>query len=295
MNAALHALLEGLIDYAGLFPPAGLAMGEATASFRAYRACDERWILGRFVVPAARANELEAAAGERAPFPLTVLARPDALETDARELDAGAFEIGLPRELLAGAGAAEIESWIRTAATRMRDAGRAEVPLFLEAGGPETWRAVIHGLAAAREAGFPVAFKIRTGGLEAAAFPASADLAAGVIACRDAGVPFKATAGLHHPLRRADAEIGTRMHGFLNLFGGAVLARVHALTVEQLTAILEDEDSASWSFADDELRRRELAASANEVASARRELAISFGSCSFDEPRDDLRALGWLS
>jgi len=84
------------------------------------------------------------------------------------------------------------------------------------------------------------------------------------------------------------------MHGFLNVFGGAVLAVEHRLDAPALTLVLEDEDPRSWRFCADALHWRELAAPAATVRRTRRELATSFGSCSFNEPRDDLRAMKLL-
>ncbi|MEM7789088.1 MAG: hypothetical protein AAF594_15320, partial [Bacteroidota bacterium] len=118
-------------------------------------------------------------------------------------------------------------------------------------------------------------------------------LSTAIEVAHEAGVPFKATAGLHHPLPNHDAAVGTRIFGFLGVFGGGILARVHGLSTDDIAEILDDERAASWSF-DDGLRWRSLSASAGQVAEAREAFALSFGSCSFDEPRDDLRSLGWL-
>jgi hypothetical protein len=141
--------------------------------------------------------------------------------------------------------------------------------------------------------GRPAGLKLRTGGLEASAFPSPEQVARVLCACRDAGVPLKATAGLHHPLRRHDPGLGTRMHGFINLFAAGALALAHGLPVEQVADVLADEDSADFTFTAEGLRWRGLFVPTAEIAAARRQ-TVSFGSCSFDEPRADLRALGWL-
>ena len=299
MDDALRALLEGLVDYAGLFPPAGLDMDPAVGNYLEYRQCPERWMLARFVVPAARAGELAACLPPpvmgAAPLDLSVLARPEALDADGSVPGAGAFELRLPAELAAGGDASAVGDWTRSIASRLRTAAGGGRPIFVEAGPPQAAGAVIAGLASARSAGAAAGYKIRTGGLEPAAFPSCEDLAAAVVACRDAGVPFKATAGLHHPLRRFDASVGAPMHGFLNLFGGAVLALFHDLGRPQLEEILADEEAASWRFRDGRLSWRGFGLSAVDVRRGRAALATSFGSCSFDEPREDLRALGLLT
>jgi hypothetical protein len=136
--------------------------------------------------------------------------------------------------------------------------------------------------------------KVRCGGATAAAVPSAGDLAYGLAACRTVGVPVKFTAGLHHPLRHHDSALGTKSHGFLNVFVAGVLCHARGLGMEALRPILEDEDPAHFYFDDAGLAWNDLRATTEEVAAARRGFVVSFGSCSFDEPREDLRALGLL-
>jgi hypothetical protein len=83
-------------------------------------------------------------------------------------------------------------------------------------------------------------------------------------------------------------------HGFVNVFVAGVLARVHRLTEARLREVIADEDAAHFTFTDDGLSWNDLHTSTEQIRSARRDAVTSFGSCSIDEPRDDLRALGWL-
>src|SRR5215470_9694933 len=62
MNHSLRDLLSGLIDYAGLFPPAALDLSTAAREYAEYREGEYRWALGRFVIPVARLDEFEKAA-----------------------------------------------------------------------------------------------------------------------------------------------------------------------------------------------------------------------------------------
>lgn len=135
--------------------------------------------------------------------------------------------------------------------------------------------------------------KIRTGGITADAFPSTAAVAAFMRACKTAGVAFKATAGLHHPLRcvkpltyEPNAPTGL-MHGFVNVFLAAAL-------LEQAEAILDETDPSAFAFDDDGASWRGHRASTPDLATMRTTFAISFGSCSFEEPIGDLRELGWL-
>src|SRR5206468_4135962 len=104
----------------------------------------------------------------------------------------------------------------------------------------------------------------------------------------------KFTAGLHHPVRHHDAGVGAVMHGFLNVFVAGVLAAARGLDRDEVREIVADEAADSFAFTDDGMRWRHHRASVMEIETARKSAVVSFGSCSFDEPRDDLRALGLL-
>jgi hypothetical protein len=172
--------------------------------------------------------------------------------------------------------------------------------IFVESGKRELDRRIIAALAkvpakVATIGGdcFPGGFKLRCGGRDESCFPSPEHVAGTIIACRDAGVPLKFTAGLHHPIRHFSTEVGTYMHGFINVFVAGVLALARRLGEEQLWPILEDEDRGDFGFDDAGLRWKDIAATTEEIVAARKQV-VSFGSCSFDEPRDDLRKLGWL-
>ena len=317
MTPAARALLDGLIDYAGLFPPADLDLEPAIANHARYRQGPDAWMLGRFIVPAARLTELDAHA-ERfrdGPWRFSVLglaaADGEAWEGAARRtFDAARlfdarhdgrtacdrFELKLPADaardpdVLARALADLDETYRDGAAVGPRAA--LEVPYLdhPDAVGPAA-QAVADANGRAGRPAF--ALKLRCGGVTPDLVPDPETLAGAIADALRAGAPFKATAGLHHPLPNDDEAVGARMFGFLGVFGGAALARVHGLGPDDLAEVLTDADPSAWSV-DDGLRWRSVRASAAEVADARQQAALSFGSCSFDEPRDDLRQLGWL-
>jgi hypothetical protein len=120
--------------------------------------------------------------------------------------------------------------------------------------------------------------KVRCGG---AAVPAVEELAAVVRDCRRLGLVFKATAGLHHAVAR-EGE-----HGFLNLLAACAFAG------DEERALAE-RDPGAFSLDADELRWRDRAVGADELARMRAELFAGFGSCSVAEPVGELRALGIL-
>jgi hypothetical protein len=308
MSASLRALLHGLIDYAGLFPPARLPLAEALANHVRYRAGGDAWMLGRFICPAAKLPELTAMEElfrTGPPLGIAVLGRGGtsadeflagldadlAAVTTCRERHAGRVVIDV-MEVRLPAGAQAVSAALAGAAERTRS---AELSLFFEAPPQrDTLPALVQMLRQtpfARRAGF----KLRTGGLEPAAFPSSEQIAFALTTCLNETVPFKATAGLHHPLPRFDPGVHARMHGFVNLFSAGVLVQARGIGADRVRAILDDADPTHFRFSEDGLEWQGLTAGAEEIARARRTAVLSFGSCSFDEPRDDLRELGWLA
>ncbi|HPF70842.1 MAG TPA: hypothetical protein PLQ13_09245, partial [Candidatus Krumholzibacteria bacterium] len=183
----------------------------------------------------------------------------------------------------------------------LAEAGLGDRDLAVEvpAGGDDL--AVLRAIAAVAAAHggpdgvFPrVAAKVRCGGLVAEAFPEPARLARLIAAAGDLGLPLKFTAGLHHPVRHRASDPDVMMHGFLNVIGGAVLARVGGLAGADLEACLAETDPAAFTFTDQGFAWREHGVTAAAVARARESALPGFGSCSFLKPRDDLAALGLL-
>jgi len=320
MNDAFRNFMAGLIDYAGLFPPAGLPMETAVRNYLEYRGGSDRYMLGRFICPAARLTELaEEMVGIEEPLPLSVLGSPAETRSDYvanLDRDAAAVrtfldrrpgagraqsrEVRLAPQTLAAADPAEVTDCVHGTADSWRAAGLAACPTFFEAGLKGDWRknlaAVIEGIRAVnlKKGEDAAGLKIRFGGLEKAAFPGLEKIAFVLAACRDAGIPFKATAGLHHPIRHFRKIFDTHMHGFVNVFGAGVLATTHGLAEADLVRILGEENPAGFQFSEQGFSWRGKVASADEVALAREHFGVSFGSCSFDEPREDLMGLGWL-
>ena len=105
------------------------------------------------------------------------------------------------------------------------------------------------------------------------------ELARFIRTCRDEGIAFKATAGLHHAVR-IDGQFG-----FLNLLAAAVFG-------DEERALAED-DAQAFELGD-AFRWRDREAGADEVAATRRTRFVSIGSCSFTDPVEELEALGWL-
>jgi len=141
--------------------------------------------------------------------------------------------------------------------------------------------------------------KVRTGGLTPGAIPSTEELAQFLFDAAAQRIPFKATAGLHHPIRAERAltyavdSPRAPLHGFLNVFAAASFAW-HGVDLPRLVKILEERDAAAFEFTEDALLWRDHPLAIDQLKAARREFAHSFGSCSFEEPVTELRGLGLL-
>jgi hypothetical protein len=153
-------------------------------------------------------------------------------------------------------------------------------------------RSEVRGMLAAI-AGLDGGAKVRTGGLEAAAHPTVDQLAHFIASCRMADVPFKATAGLHHPVRSHQDSVGAKQFGFLNVFVGSAMLHSSRIDVKRLPDVLAEEDPGAFVCEADCIIWRDVSIDADAIAGARTRFSHSFGSCSFDEPTDELRGLDW--
>jgi hypothetical protein len=321
---SLQALLGEILDYAGLFPPADLSLAQALRSYADYRDEPEAWMLSRFVLPVRRLPDLTPFRGVFSaddPYRFSVLGTggdsPDTfLDAFARDLDVvdafdeeyggraqvDVMEVPLPRSLV-GSAQSDLESFFDAVHQRLVQTGTAKLDLFLEvplrADAVDTLPAVCAAVAEynsqqALPARSTMGLKMRCGGAEPTDVPSVEHAARLIVACRDAGISFKATAGLHHPIRHYDDGLDTEMHGFLNVFGAAVLAEEHQLSPDDVQAILSEDTSNNFRFEKASFSWRNLSASLDDIRHARDALAVSFGSCSFEEPVDHLRDLDLL-
>ena len=241
-------MLDRLIDHAALFPPASMSLEDALAEDRLARSSPHSAILARFVTPA----DLLSALPDDRPA-LSVVLR------DTADID----------RVRGVAGVEAVET--RLDGPRPKPADliafyRAVSPLgvetYFELVFDESWRdSVPAAIGAIAAVGARV--KLRCGGEFT---PTVEQVALVIAACREASVPFKCTAGLHHAVRRGDE------HGFLNILAATTAP------LPELESVLAEEDFAALDLSD-----------------ADRELFVGFGSCSWREPVDDLRELGLLA
>ena len=301
--ASLRALLEHTIDYAGMFPPCSLELEPALTNQARYVRLPDSWMLNAFVLPVAQFDAAKQFLPQFDPMhPLGISAlgpktenatafREALEETDAAIRSMSAHNVDL-------VSITQLEMFLPgdVDSSGLNEAWSivGSLPAFWEAPAERAERTIALLAEHNSNADQPTfGYKMRTGGVTADAFPTSAQIAAALVTPATHQVPIKFTAGLHHPLRQYREEVQTKMHGFLNVLGAAVLAAEHKWDAARTTEMLEDEGVGSFKFEDEFFAWRDWEINLQRLKDRRR-CATSFGSCSFDEPREDLRALKLL-
>lgn len=291
MRATITTLLAGVVDYAGLFPPAALPMPEAVAEYQDALAGASAWMLGRFVVPATRLDELAASlATLPAPRPewrLSAIVR-DGSDADAEAV--AAFNNAFSRHH-ARVDAVESKPATLDGIDALAASFGAGIDIYVEVTpGADAGRWLEHLAARGLRA------KVRTGGVTADAFPSPSDLAAFLAAAVRHKVVFKATAGLHHAVRGRyrltyePAASKAPMYGYLNVL--LAVAALHAGRPESTAeALLQRKDAAALDFDDAALHWGDEVFSLSMLRDTRARHLVSFGSCSFQEPVDEIDRL----
>jgi hypothetical protein len=307
--SALKQLLHQIVDYAGLFPPAGLPLETVVGNYARYLAGPQRWMLARLIVPAQRLEELariherlDTRSEQSRVWKISALIPAVEAEDEAFRRAVEAIQDFNTRHRFAVVDTVEGKL---SGPERVDETcrGLAEIPagflaVFLEI--PHSAAPPSIGALAACER--PRTFaKIRTGGVTPDLIPAAETVAGFVCDCARAGLGFKATAGLHHPfpgqyaLTYESGSPHSGMHGFVNVFVAACLAQHRQWDKQQVTELLQDRDSRSFCVTDEHVSWQDHTVSASEIHATRQQFAISFGSCSFDEPVQDLVQAGWLA
>jgi hypothetical protein len=283
--SAIKCLLADLFDYAGLFPPTSLDMHTALRNYLEYSHGFRQWALGRFVVELGCFPYLSYAAGDYINgMRLSLIASPDSDWSELHRL----LDKGYRIEAIDIKPAAPAE--ILQTAERIPDglATYFEVPWNTQSA------QVLEAIAAVGARA-----KVRMGGSQAEDIPPAYAVVNMLKDLRDRRLSFKATAGLHHPIRSSHPLTSTpnspitTMHGFINLACAAALIYFGDGQEESLR-LLDEEDSGAWHIAHDSIAWRSYHWSARQLDTVRHAFLISIGSCSFTELSHDLEALGWL-
>jgi len=286
---SIRLLVNSVIDYAGLFPPAGLEMAEAIRNYSQYEAGEWSWALGRFIVPISRLPEMQSRfAGLRQNWHLSVLVGADPrsdLELLA-DFNRRHASFVIDSVEMKTQSVEEINQAQKLFPNRFR--------IFFEIPIADSPRPLLAAIA--RRGGRA---KVRTGGVTPEMFPSTAQLARFILDCVKAQTPFKATAGLHHalhslhPLTDAPQSPSAVMHGFLNLLAASAFAYAGA-DAGIIEAILEENSIEPFKFEEGGMIWRGRRFDNNLLREVRNGLFLSFGSCSFREPIFEMKALGVL-
>jgi hypothetical protein len=292
MTESLRTLLAEIVDYAGLFPPSNVGMTSAVQNYANYLQSEDAWMLGRFILPVSKlddfSNEAESLFADKI-WHLSVIADenlPENLEN-----------IASFNEVNSGKALVDMLEVKVNSADEIHRASKSiprNLTTYFELPVQEIMTDLMIALAMTKNRA-----KIRTGGITKDAFPNSADIIKFMRVCIAANVPFKATAGLHHPLKcvkpltyEENAPTGI-MHGFLNLFLSACFLR-QDLNNSFVHKLINETDASKLEFADEGILWKQEAVPTQTIAAARAKNAISFGSCSFLEPIEDLQKLSLL-
>ncbi len=315
MTETLRAFLTGLIDYAGLFPPAKLDMPTTVKNYATYLAADNSFALGKLKCPVTRLDELTEhgsivmpgtyatsgyteMAGIAGPWMISAIINAD-LEESLDAIDAFNEHHGTHENGQARVASIELKINEPGDVDDVLDAVPSDLGVAMELPTETIFGGDPRGFVAALAGGEAKA-KIRCGGVEPSMIPSTEDVARFINACATAEVAFEPTAGLHHPLRAEHPltydENPPRavMHGFLNVFLGAALVRSRAIEPDRLQTVLDEMDPRAFTFDDETCAWRGTSITIEQLARCRDSFCLGYGSCSFTEPFDDLRAIGLL-
>jgi hypothetical protein len=282
---AIDNLLAGLFDYAGLYPPASLGLLSASNNYLAYARGKNSSALGRFIINVESLGELRAMVDDSlGQF------RISAIVNDVAGLDA------VDEETRKGMRIESVEIKCADAEEIGRIAQKvpSQITAWFEVPMNASGRAALGAISSAAARA-----KIRMGGAVPEAIPSVSETVQMLVALAELRLPFKATAGLHHPVRsrraltyQAQSPQGT-MHGFVNLCCAASVIHLggNARDAEKL---LEEEDAGAWQVGKDAIQWRDLKWTKDQLATIRGEFLSGIGTCSFEEPMQDLERLEWL-
>lgn len=324
MMKAFKSFMNGIIDYAGMFPPANLELKPAFQNYLNYISSDDEWMMDKFVCSMKSFGTIadtntdvykllkNYTSERRVSFSLLLTGGKTAkeflksFETDLKQVndfignndvEINSFEVKIPNELFDKFNTNALKIFFKDYRDMLNSFDKQESSVFFEPPVNDNYKFVFEKFAHTAAEIIDEnrkGFKLRTGGITPELFPSTEQVSFALKTCRDNKVRFKATAGLHHPVRHYNDSVSTKMHGFLNIFGAGVLAYSNLLSLKEINEIIQDEHSVSFVFTEDKFKWNDIPADADSITNARKEFVNSFGSCSFDEPKDDLKNLNLL-
>lgn len=314
---SLKNFTSNIIDYAGLFPPASLELAQAFHNYVFYKQGENKWMLNKFIIPAKRLPELtelmenmkiestvhfsvlgsggDTISDFNQNFTRDINYIKDFLNSNGSSVSFDAFEVRLPKELLGKEEDDDMLDLMIDVSDKLDKSLNKSVPVFYEVSLSENYEnEIIRVVETIASLNKNCGYKLRTGGTEPSAFPSAELIAFAIITCCEFNVPMKCTAGLHHPVKHFDESVNTYMHGFFNIFGAGILAYTSNLDEMELIEIINDEEPFEFIFNENGFEWNEIEVTNAQIKDARENFMISYGSCSFDEPIEDLKMLDLL-
>lgn len=307
-KSSTQSFLANLIDYAGLFPPSQLPLEEAINNYASYQSDHDSWMLGRFIIPATRLEELDSYMclySKNKPLPIAAIGQRssdedsclEALNSDLEKIAAfckkhgevasvDVLELPLPPII----PTSHLLNVIGKKARKHNLQIFCEMTMPLHGDWVDLMLSTLDEISEHNRLNeTALGMKLRTGGITADTFPTPTQVATVLVGCYERKIPLKFTAGLHHPIRMYRDEVKTKMHGFLNLFTAGMIARVHLLDIDTTAEVLADEDASHFRFTSKGLCWRDLFVPLSDIELLRKQALYSYGSCSFNEPREGLQ------
>lgn len=317
---SLKLFTDKLIDYAGLFPPANLILSQALNNYLVYSQGQNKWMLSKFIITVKKLSELsELMSGmniqDKIPFSLISSSGDNAdkflknLKWDVeaileffknKQTKSGfdVFEVRIPPGLDLANKKENLRDIIKSVSEELEQNFGNNIKIFYELMSDKNFDYelinTIDTISEFRRNGKQIGFKFRTGGNDQSLFPSSEKITSAMLACLEFEVPMKFTAGLHHPIRHYNEIHDLEMHGFLNVFGAGILAYSCDLIEEEIIDILDSQEAYDFEFNEDGFLWHDFTVSNDMITEARNKFMISYGSCSFDEPIDDLKMMDLL-
>lgn len=323
MIPTLQPFMNEIIDYAGMFPPSGLPFDEAFTNYLSYNDHTCSSFLSRFIIPAGVIPKVsgfdEEIRKRNRTVPFSILLPPaESREEFISEItkklkpvhDLKAYFQGLVSTdvletriplSVAEADRNEIKETLLELISTIIDADLNVTHLFVETHFSDDWLKTvpvfiksISEINEKHDLPLSIGFKLRCGGTEAHQFPDIQQVALAIEECEQHKLAMKFTAGLHHPIRHFNESVDTKMHGFINVFGAAALLFHNKIDASDLPLILSDEHDGSFIFDDQFFSWKQASIPTKQIIEARDRFCMSYGSCSFIEPIEDLTHLNLL-
>jgi len=316
LRSGLKYFMTRIIDYAGMFPPAKLSFASAFSNYLNYQDDSDNWMMERFVFPITKHNEIADFSPQlnshNQIIKLSILPQYDdsevvflenfkldfeqltlATKVSPARFDLNFFEFKLPKNL-AEADQNRVYRFFDELLSIAKTHPHHKPQFFIEMSIGSDWKYSMNrftNLLTYYPQAKHLGFKLRCGGITSDTFPEAFIVANAIHLCREKSLPIKFTAGLHHPLSHFNSSLNTRMYGFFNILGAAVLSYTHLLSLNELEEMITEERIDHFSFADQGMKWRDYVVNTEQIKQAREKFCMGYGSCSFDEPRQDLRSL----